>query len=173
MKYFQFILKAFLAGAAFTFGAFIVITYIIPLFVDYDVDSLYRDEIVRVEDEVGQSCLELHSEAVEFAKNDIGEIINQGLKGEDWIAVITHQQKIFIDKAEEALATCMRAEYSARKLNKDWPEFRDLHLLYSSLKVYATSYGKGPASSRDLKPQALDKLIFDYQNVTSLGKGRS
>ncbi|WP_049723746.1 hypothetical protein [Gilvimarinus polysaccharolyticus] len=169
MKYLRYAFVAFLSGIFFSLGAFVVITYAIPLFLDYDSDSIYREEIDRVEEKLGKSCIDLHHEVIVFAKNDIGEIINQGLKGGDWIAIITKEQKIFLDEVDEHISECQRAEYSARKLGYNWPSFDDLQYLYSALKIYSTRYGEGPASSRDLKPEALDRLIFNYQNVTSKG----
>ena len=103
-------------------------------------------------------------------QNDIGEIINQGLQGNDWIAIITPQQKEFIGTYENYLYECRNAKYSAEQLGLEWPDFQDIKRLFGSLKIYSTSYGSGPASSKNLKAEALDSLRFEYQNVTRRSK---
>ncbi|SHK26260.1 hypothetical protein SAMN05216369_1256 [Marinobacter antarcticus] len=47
------------------------------------------------------SCKQLHSEAYEFAIEDIGNIIDAGIQGRDWIKEISPVQKRYIDEVTE------------------------------------------------------------------------
>lgn len=148
-------------------GALLVLDYGLPFITEYDADSFNKQEIEIIEKEIDISCLKLHEEAMSFSKSDIGEIINQGLKGNDWVAVITSQQKSYIEENKEKLYQCNRAKYFSDKLRLEWPDFSELHQLYSALSTFSTTYGEGPATANDLKPEALDRLRFIYLNVTS------
>ncbi len=158
-----------LCGIFFSVGIVIFSKFIYPIF--SDPNDIHREEIERVENEAGLSCKELHERAYAFSIQEIGKIISVGLDGGDWIAVITDEQKTYIDQTKEDLLSCSMAKSSARQLGYKWPDFWELHLLFSSLSTFSTRYGDGPASSTNLKPQALESLMFNYQNVTSLGKG--
>ncbi len=167
MKYLKYAFIATIFGVFFTLGTMLAFKLIVPLFVNDDPDLFYKEELSRVEEEIGGSCLELYDDSYQFAVNDVGEIINIGIKGGDWIKVITAEQKQLIDSYNDLLFECVKAKYSADRLGKDWPEFDKLQNLYSSLQIYSTRYGSGEPSSNDLKPEALNHIMFEYRNVTT------
>jgi hypothetical protein len=141
--------------------------WILPQFSAFDPDMLYKEEILKAEEKIGGNCLDLYDQSYQFAVKEIGGIIEVGIKGGDWIEVITPEQKNTIDSTVDKLFECQKAKYSAERLGEEWPDFNDLHSLFSSLRTFSTRYGSGQPSARDLKPEALDRLMFDFRNVTN------
>ncbi len=173
MKYIRYFLIAILAGAGFCLGIFFVFSYVLPQFQSGDFDpqnainDTFEQRINEVESSIGMSCKQLHSEAYEFAIEDIGNIIDAGLQGRDWIKAISPDQKRYIDEVTEKLYKCMLLERPAEQyLELQWPEFSGLERTYSSLKTFSTSYGDGEATAEKLQPQALERMQFHYQNLT-------
>lgn len=171
MKYLKYGLISLFYGIFFSIGVILVFKYVLPMFYSQGPHSFNEKEIAKIEEELGMSCLDLHKEATDFVINDVGEIINQGIQGKDWVAFITPTQKSYIDSTDGKMTKCRLAQFHAEKLLLDWPDFRDLQKIFGSLKIYSTSYGKGPATSKSLKPSALELLKYDYRNVTSKGSG--
>lgn len=170
MRILSFILKSLSAGILFAIGASVFVLWILPIFYPVNMDSIHQETIQNTEQKLGSPCLEVYDNAYAFYQNDIGEIINYGLKGNDWVAYISPTQKEFIDTYANSLHECRTAKYSAERLGLEWPEFQDLQRLFDSLRIYSTSYGSGPSTSKSLKPEALDSLQFEYQNVIRRSK---
>ncbi|WP_138440999.1 hypothetical protein [Marinobacter alexandrii] len=173
MKYFRYFLIAILAGAGFSLGILFVFSYALPHFESEYLDphnatnDMFEERINEVESSIGMSCKQLHREAYEFAIDDIGNIIDAGLQGRDWIKEISPDQKRYIDEVTEQLYQCMLLERPAEQyLQLQWPEFSELQRTYSALKTFSTSYGDGEATAEKLKPQALERMQFHYQNLT-------
>lgn len=167
MKYLKYLFISIIYGLGFTFGCALIIIYGLPLLREHDTNSFYKDRLIEIESRNGITCKNLFVSTHAFAIKDIGNIINVGINGDDWVAIITTEQKLFIDKSVEPLQDCHNFESDAKKLGLEWPEFKDLATLYQALKIYSTRYGSNKPSSRNLKPEALDRLQFEYQNLTS------
>lgn len=169
MKYLKFIILSILSGVLFGVGLFIALIYVLPIFQEFDENQFYRSELKEIENEIGMSCSDLYTNALAFAEKDIGNIINSGMNGDDWVAMVTPDQKSFIDATEKKINSCNRIVGNAEKIGLDLPitdrKAFNLLSLYSALRSFTTRYGDTPASARDLKPQALDHLMFEYQNL--------
>ena len=169
MKYLKYIFITLISGVIFGVGFLLALIYILPLFQKHDLQKFHKNEIARIENEISISCIDLYNNALTFAEKDIGNIINSGMKGDDWVAMISSDQKSFIDSTEKKILKCNTVQASAEKLGLNWPVNQrkafHLHLVYSSLKTFTTRYGDKPASSQDLRPHALEQLMFEYQNL--------
>lgn len=173
MKYIRYFLIAILAGAGFSLGIFLIFPYVLPHFSTGDlepqnaINQTFEQRIDEVESSIGMSCKQLHSETHEFAIKDIGNIIDAGLRGKDWIKEISPDQKRYIDQVSEQLYQCMLLKRPAEQfLQLQWPEFSELQRTYAALKTFSTSYGEGEATAEKLKPHALERMQFHYQNLT-------
>jgi len=173
MKYIRYFLITILVGTGFSLGIFLIFSYVLPHFPIGDLDpqsainETFEQRIDEVESSIGMSCKQLHSEAHEFAIKDIGNIIDAGLRGKDWIKEISSDQKRYIDQVSEQLFQCMLLKRPAEQhLQLQWPEFSELQRTYASLKTFSTSYGEGEATADKLNPQVLERMQLHYQNLT-------
>lgn len=167
MKIVKYIGIAFLSGAAFSIGAYFTIYLLFSALGGSEAPVFYSEYVDDVESKIGMPCLRVHAQAMEFAENDIDQIIKVGIAGEDWVASITPEQKELIDLNEEWLMDCSLARSAALEAGLEWPEFEQLRDLYSSLSIFSTSYGSEPASSSRLKPEAFESLQRQYREITA------
>ncbi len=163
----KFLTKAFFAGIVFSFGAYFAITVLFPATGVIDASNFYEAHIADIEGQIGKSCIDVHADAISFMESDINQIIETGLAGDDWVAVITSEQKEFIDFNDEWLFDCSLARDSAIELGYEWPEFKELEQLYSALSIHSTSYSSRPATADRLNPQAFEDVQYYYRNVSN------
>lgn len=165
MNIIKFLTKAFLAGIVFSMGAYFALVFIIPKSGIVDDTSYYQFYVNEVEESIGKPCLRVHADALEFIDNDVARIIEHGLTGDDWVAIISPEQKLFIDSNDDWLGECDLARNAISQLGEEWPEFSDMHRLFSALRTFTTTYDSTAASATRLKPEAFDMVQEYYRNV--------
>ncbi|MEX1666635.1 hypothetical protein [Zhongshania arctica] len=171
MKYVKYAFISLTLGVFFALGFFLVFAYVVPLFSEADIAAMHRDRIAKIEKEIGESCVEVYSQAYRFSDSEIRGFIQTGENGGDWLADISTKQKTYIDEAADDLWKCKSLGYLAKELGEDWPDFNFIEQLYSSLKIYSEPSSGGRVSSKRWEPEALSNLVTIFQNVTNKGSG--
>lgn len=157
IKYIKYAIFIFAAGVLFTLGSTFAMMHLFPL-LGGGID-IHSETISDIEQEIGKPCSEVYSEAMGFVRNDVQGIIDVGLSGGDWVAVITEQQKAFIDRVYESVTKCQLLELSASETGYDLPNFSKLADIFLLLEMYTTNFDGEPASSRGMSKTAFERLV--------------
>lgn len=169
MKYIRYFSIALVVGGGFGAGAILVLIFIVPKIGDYQVAEMHSDRIASEEKEIGMTCVNLYEQTMEFSNIEISRSIDVGLDDGDWVAVFNVEQREYIADSAEHIFYCQLLSHHANELGIEWPSFKKLFELYSALNTFTTSYsGKAP-SAGSLKPEAFEKVMSLYRNVTSQG----
>ena len=140
------------------------IFYVLP-FADKGGENIHADRIQEVEFRIDARCSEIYIETYEYAHREIPKLIEAGGDGADWMSLITPDQGRYIQTSADQLQECSGLSYHAQKLNRDWPAFQEIFVLYKVLAQFAPYHTSESGELVQIKPEALERIEYFYKQL--------
>jgi hypothetical protein len=158
----------------------ILITPILLLFIflfhgcfpDDPEKAMIQKFIDSKQQEIGQSCQELHDEAIEYINVKISPLIKKGRSGKDWVTLFYKPLQKEVEDYSKKVSTCLVCQKNGQRAGiKIDGYFEELSGLFSPLDQCLKMYGNDPPTAKSF-PHSVFIRIEDYYNFCKCSGGK-